>query len=64
MRSASAAVRNNRATFGNPSFSARAAKLRYFWFAWLSPAKASFRLSRLEGMQDSRAPCGACTNRR
>src|ERR1035441_501068 len=41
--SASAAVRNSRATFGIPSSSALRANARYFWLAWLSPANASLR---------------------
>src|SRR5512135_1112274 len=53
MRSASAAVRNSRATLRKPSCSAFLAKARYFWLAWLSPAKASFRFSWVVGTASS-----------
>ena len=43
-RSASAAARKRVAMFLKPSFSAFLANARYFWLAWLSPAKASFKL--------------------
>jgi hypothetical protein len=50
MRSAWAVVRNSRAMFGRPSFSAASANEVYFWNAWLSPANASLRLSWVFGM--------------
>src|SRR5512136_1560567 len=48
--SASAVVRNSRATFGKPSASAFFANARYFRLAWLSPAKASLRFSGVLAM--------------
>jgi len=36
--------------FGIPSLSAASAKDVYFWKAWLSPAKASFRFSWVFGI--------------
>ena len=50
MVSASAAVRNRRATLGKPSCSAFLEKARYLRLAWLSPAKAFCRFSFVVGM--------------
>src|SRR3990170_5279066 len=49
--SASAVVRKSFAMFGKPSFSAFFAKALYFWYAWLSPAKAFLRLSVVSGIK-------------